>query len=86
MPLRELMQHLDDLPTTGTPILLYCHSQKRATHAVVILRQLGYNQVYNLEGGISAYEDYIANNPLPTPGPTPTLEPGKDPDDSDGGC
>ena len=85
IPLRELLRHLDELPSISTPILLYCHSQKSATHALVILRELGYNQVYNLEGGFAAYMQYITNHPLPTPGPTPTIDPAKDPD-HDGGC
>ncbi len=83
IPLRELMKHLDELPNSKTaPILLYCHSQKRATHALVILHELGYSKAYNLEGGYAAYEEWIANNPKPTPGPTPTPAP----DEPDFGC
>ena len=83
IPLRELLKNLDELPNSKTaPILLYCHSQKRATHALVLLHELGYLKVYNLEGGYAAYEDWMSNNPLPTPGPTPT--PG--PDEPDFGC
>ncbi|RMF40219.1 MAG: hypothetical protein D6755_13645 [Anaerolineae bacterium] len=60
-----------------TPILLYCHTQKRATHALVVLRELGYTNVWNLEGGWAAYQEWTQNNPMPTPGPTatPTEEP-----------
>ena len=83
LPLRELLDHLDQLPNSKTaPILLYCHSQKRATHALVVLHELGYLKVFNLEGGYAAYEDWMNSNPLPTPGPTPT--PG--PDEPDLGC
>jgi rhodanese-related sulfurtransferase len=83
IPLREILKNLDALPNGKTaPILLYCHSQKRATHALVILHELGYLKVFNLEGGYAAYEDWMNNNPLPTPGPTPT--PG--PDEPDFGC
>lgn len=83
IPLRELLKNLDELPDSKTaPILLYCHSQKRATHALVLLHELGYMKVYNLEGGYAAYEDWMKNNPLHTPGPTPT--PG--PDEPDFGC
>jgi rhodanese-related sulfurtransferase len=83
IPLRELLKNLDELPDSKTaPILLYCHTQKRATHALVLLHELGYMKVYNLEGGYAAYEDWMSNNPLPTPGPTPT--PG--PDEPDFGC
>ncbi|NOX62817.1 MAG: hypothetical protein GXP42_12855 [Chloroflexi bacterium] len=83
IPLRELMKRLNELPNSKTaPILLYCHSQKRATHALVILHELGYSKAYNLEGGYAAYETWIAQNPKPTPGPTPTPAP----DEPDFGC
>jgi rhodanese-related sulfurtransferase len=83
IPLRDLIEHLYELPNSKTsPILLYCHSQKRATHALVVLHELGYLKVFNLEGGYAAYEEWMNSNPLPTPGPTPT--PG--PDEPDLGC
>lgn len=83
IPLGEIVKNLDKFPNSkSAPILLYCHSQKRATHALVILHELGYLKVFNLEGGYAAYEDWMNNNPLPTPGPTPT--PG--PDEPDLGC
>jgi len=76
IPLRDLTQNLDKLPESKShPILVYCHSQKRATHALVVLRELGYSNVYNLEGGIKAYQEWIDTNPTPTPGPTATFEP-----------
>ena len=83
LPLREVLKNLDQLPSSkSAPILLYCHSQKRATHALVLLHELGYLKVFNLEGGYTAYKDWMSHNLLPTPGPTPT--PG--PDEPDFGC
>ncbi|HHJ06992.1 MAG TPA: rhodanese-like domain-containing protein [Anaerolineae bacterium] len=76
IPLSDLIHNLDKLPDSkSAPILLYCHTQKRATHALVTLRELGYSNVYNLEGGIVGYNEWTADNPLPTPGPTATFEP-----------
>ncbi len=76
IPLRQIVQNLDKLPESKTrPILVYCHSQKRSTHALVVLRELGYTNVYNLEGGYTAYQEWIQANPMPTPGPTATPEP-----------
>ena len=73
-PLDQFMHHLDALPSSkSASILVYCHTQKRATHALVILHELGYIKAYNLEGGYAAYEDWLSHNP--TPGPTPTPEP-----------
>jgi len=72
MPLHELLSHMNEFPESKTaPILIYCHTQKRATHALVILREIGYTNVWNLEGGWAAYEEWIQHNPMPTPGPTP---------------
>lgn len=72
IPLHEVIDQLAQLPESKTtPILLYCHTQKRATHALVVLRELGYTNVFNLEGGWEAYEEWTNNNPMPTPGPTP---------------
>ncbi|MFQ5575921.1 MAG: rhodanese-like domain-containing protein [Anaerolineae bacterium] len=76
IPLRQITQNPDKLPESKTrPILVYCHSQKRSTHALVVLRELGYTNVYNLEGGYTAYQEWIQANPTPTPGPTATFEP-----------
>ena len=83
IPFRQILHHLDELPNSRTaPILLYCHSQKRATHALVILHELGYLKVYNLEGGYEAYVKWMKSHAVPTPGPTPT--PG--PEEPDFGC
>ena len=52
IPLRAVGHSIDQLPDgKTTPILVYCHSQKRATHALVVLRELGYANVTNLSGG-----------------------------------
>lgn len=83
IPYREILRHLNEIPNSKTaPILIYCHSQKRATHVLVILHELGYLKVFNLEGGYEAYTNWMNTNILPTPGPTPT--PG--PDEPDFGC
>lgn len=76
VPLRNLTQELEQFPDSRTmPVLVYCQTQKRATHALVVLRELGFSNVYNLEGGYVAYVEWIATNPTPTPGPTATPEP-----------
>jgi rhodanese-related sulfurtransferase len=78
IPLHDLAQQLDQLPDSkGQPILVYCHTQKRSTHALVVLREVGYTNVWNLEGGWAEYEAWTAVNPTPTPGPTAT--PGPEP-------
>lgn len=68
LPLREVLQQIDTLPENkNAPILVYCRSQKRSTHALVVLRQLGYTEVYNLKDGILAYQEFLAENPQDSP-------------------
>ena len=42
-----------------TPILLYCRSGKRSLRAMNIMLSQGFKDVYNMEGGITAFsKDY----------------------------
>jgi rhodanese-related sulfurtransferase len=75
IPLRELLENIDQLPNKSVPVLIYCRSQKRSTHTLVVLRELGFVQAYNLEGGFIAFQEYIVSNPEVVPGPVPTLPP-----------
>lgn len=47
------------------PILIYCRSGKRSYYAMIAMMQLGYTEVYNLQGGILAfkkeYPDLVLN-------------------------
>jgi sulfur-carrier protein adenylyltransferase/sulfurtransferase len=54
IPLGELETHLDELPRTGT-LVLQCHSGARSEHAVRVLREAGFENAVNLEGGIDAW-------------------------------
>jgi len=51
IPLRELGQNLDKLPSTDTPIVSYCGSGWRCTIAMTELRALGFEDVLSLKGG-----------------------------------
>ena len=54
IPLGELETHAGELPRTGT-LVLQCHSGGRSEHAVRLLQEAGFENVYNLEGGIDAW-------------------------------
>ena len=54
IPLGELETHVSDLPRTGT-LVLQCHSGGRSEHATRLLQEAGFENVYNLEGGIDAW-------------------------------
>jgi len=47
-----------------TPVLLYCRSGNRSSKAMKIMKELGFKEVYNLEGGIKGW--ILENNPVIT--------------------
>lgn len=58
LPLRELEQKIEELvPRKETPIFAYCRSGNRSLKAVQNLLKLGYTNVFNITGGIIAWEE-----------------------------
>lgn len=58
IPLSQLRNRLDEIPN-NKPLYIYCRSAQRSYNAVLILMQLGFNSVYNIEGsflGVCLYE------------------------------
>ncbi len=58
IPLREIGARAEELPR-DEQIIVHCHSGKRSAQAVRLLRERGFRQVYNLEGGIDAWSSEI---------------------------
>ncbi|HEY8835532.1 MAG TPA: rhodanese-like domain-containing protein, partial [Chthoniobacterales bacterium] len=54
IPLGELETHVSELPRTGA-LVLQCHSGGRSEHATRLLQEAGFENVFNLEGGIDAW-------------------------------
>jgi molybdopterin/thiamine biosynthesis adenylyltransferase/rhodanese-related sulfurtransferase len=54
IPLGELETHLSELPRAGA-LVLQCHSGGRSEHATRLLQEAGFENVFNLEGGIDAW-------------------------------
>jgi molybdopterin/thiamine biosynthesis adenylyltransferase/rhodanese-related sulfurtransferase len=54
IPLGELESQVSELPRTG-PLIFQCHSGGRSEHAVRMLKEAGFENVHNLEGGIEAW-------------------------------
>jgi rhodanese-related sulfurtransferase len=55
IPLADLPTRLDEVPR-DQPILLFCRSGNRSGKATAFLRQQGYTQAANVEGGIIAWQ------------------------------
>lgn len=54
IPLGELETRLAEVPPGGT-IVCQCHSGMRSEHAARLLKEAGFENVYNLTGGIEAW-------------------------------
>jgi len=58
IPLGEIPERADELDREQT-LIVHCHSGRRSAQAVRLLKQRGFANVYNLEGGIDAWSDFI---------------------------
>ncbi len=58
IPLDEIPDRADDLQREQT-FIVHCHSGVRSAQAARLLKQRGFAKVYNLEGGIDAWSDFI---------------------------
>jgi rhodanese-related sulfurtransferase len=57
IPYNEVKQYLDQLPADkNAKIVLYCRSGNMSTQAAAELVELGYTNVYELDGGFNAWE------------------------------
>ena len=54
IPLAELPSRLRELNQTA-PLIVYCHHGIRSWHAACFLVESGFDQVFNLSGGIDAW-------------------------------
>lgn len=63
IPLRQLVTRMTELEKfKGRPVVVNCRSGQRSASACRVLKKQGFEQVYNLAGGIIAWQQ--ANMPL----------------------
>jgi rhodanese-related sulfurtransferase len=58
IPMRSLPERLDELPRTQ-PVVCICHHGVRSAQVVAFLVRLGFDDVYNLAGGIDAWSTHV---------------------------
>lgn len=51
----NFQQQLEELPR-DKPVLVYCHSGNRSGKTMARMKELGFEKVYNLQGGMSSWE------------------------------
>ena len=54
IPLDQLEKRLGELKA-DKPLLLYCHSGRRSSMAMGLMKKRGFTQMKNMKGGISAW-------------------------------
>jgi rhodanese-related sulfurtransferase len=55
LPVEKVLASLDQLPAKDQPIVVTCQSGHRGSIVMMALRQMGYTNVRNLNGGINAW-------------------------------
>jgi len=58
IPLGEISERADELHREQT-FIIHCHSGVRSAQAVQLLKKRGFANVFNLEGGIDAWSEFI---------------------------
>ena len=54
IPMRQVPERLDELPK-DRPIVVFCHAGGRSRRVAQFLAANGFEQVFNLDGGIDAW-------------------------------
>lgn len=55
IPIGEILEHRDEIPKEGD-VVMYCEKGIRSTLVIQRLEQMGFNNLINLTGGMSAWK------------------------------
>ncbi|MFB2121150.1 rhodanese-like domain-containing protein [Parapedobacter sp. 2B3] len=58
IPLAEVVLEQDKI-SRDKPVIIHCRSGKRSAQAIMLLEREGFDNLYNLEGGILAWRDEL---------------------------
>jgi adenylyltransferase/sulfurtransferase len=58
IPVAQIISRSDEV-RKDVPVVVHCRSGKRSADAITQLEHLGYENLYNLKGGILAYSDDV---------------------------
>jgi adenylyltransferase/sulfurtransferase len=59
VPMGQLPKRLNELPR-DRDLVLYCHHGSRSYRAMEFLRQMGFDHVAHLDGGVAAWVDEVS--------------------------
>jgi rhodanese-related sulfurtransferase len=58
IPLAQLNERLPELERyKNSPVITQCRSGKRSAQAQIVLKSAGFSKVYNMDGGIQAWDE-----------------------------
>lgn len=55
IPMNLIPLRHNELPDDGLPLVVYCHHGVRSLHTAMYLADAGFEELYNLQGGIDAW-------------------------------
>lgn len=62
IPMNLIPLRHNELPDDGLPLVIYCHHGLRSLHTAMYLADVGFEELYNLQGGIDAWAAQIDAN------------------------
>lgn len=62
IPMNLIPLRHNELPDDGLPIVVYCHHGIRSLHTALYLTDMGFEPLYNLQGGIDEWARQIDEN------------------------